>query len=327
MTPSLRKMRRSVALAATVIAFASPFSFASATSILFIGNSFTYGEAARGPDLVRPYGANTVTDLNRTGVGGVPALFKAFTTQAGLDYTVSLETVGGSGLDFHYNNRLGLISRPWDNVVLQSYSTLDVARPGNPATLIQYSALLAEAFNAQNPAVDVYLNSTWSRADQTYLPTGFWFGQPIDAMQRDVQAGYDAAAANSPLIDDENVIPVGAAWNRAIETGLADANPYDGIMPGQLNLWAPDAYHGSVYGYYLEALTLFGGITGVDPLSLGANEAAALAIGITPAQALALQQVASAQLAVSVPEPSTYAMMIAGVLGLVWLRRRADQAA
>ena len=30
-------------------------------------------------------------------VGGVPAFFKAFTREAGLDYDVSLETVGGKG--------------------------------------------------------------------------------------------------------------------------------------------------------------------------------------------------------------------------------------
>ena len=45
------------------------------TSILFIGNSFTYGWGSS----TRHYRANTVTDLNNEGVGGVPALFKSFT--------------------------------------------------------------------------------------------------------------------------------------------------------------------------------------------------------------------------------------------------------
>lgn len=309
-------------LAAFALAFGSQGAPAFASSILFVGNSFTYGEAAGGPNLVRPYRSGTVTDLNGTSVGGVPALFKSFTVQAGLDYTVSLETVGGTGLDFHYNNRLGLIGRPWDDVVLQSFSTLDAANPGNPAKLIQFSALLADVLHTQNPAVEIHLNSTWSRADLTYQPNGFWFGQPIAAMQRDVQAGYEAAKANSPYIED--VIPVGAAWNRAFETGFADANPYDGITTGQVNLWAPDSYHGSVYGYYLEALTLFGGVTGVDPRSLGAGELVAADLGITPAQAVTMQQIASAQLAVSVPEPSSYLMAIMGMFGLVWLRRRTD---
>ncbi len=293
---------------------------ATAASILFVGNSFTYGEAAGGPDLVRPYGASTVTDLNGTGVGGIPALFKEFTNEAGLNYTVSLETVGGTGLDYHYTNKLPLLNKPWDDVVLQSYSTLDASNPGNPAKLIQYAGLFGSTLNAQNPAVNIHLDSTWSRADQTYLPTGHWYGQPIDAMEKDVQAGYDAAKAASPFIKD--VIPVGAAWNRAIQAGFADPNPYDGITPGQVDLWAPEGYHASVYGYYLEALTEFGDITGLDPRSLSAGESAAAALGITGAQAVALQGFAHDQLAATVPEPSSLLVLLGGVVGLAWIRRR-----
>ncbi len=76
-------------------------------SVLFIGNSFTFGSGSA----VRFYRADTVTDLNNLGIGGVPALFKSFTQQAGLDYDVYVETEPGSGLDFHLENRLGLIAR------------------------------------------------------------------------------------------------------------------------------------------------------------------------------------------------------------------------
>src|SRR6185436_20303612 len=94
---------------------------AAAKTILFVGNSFTYG--ALSP--VQTYKANTVTDQNKTGIGGVPALFKAFAMQAGLDYDVSLETVPGVGLDYHYAEKRALIDSTWDDVVLQSFSTLD----------------------------------------------------------------------------------------------------------------------------------------------------------------------------------------------------------
>src|SRR3954467_15423388 len=114
---------------------------AAGTSVLFIGNSFLFGSGSA----VRFYRAGTVTDLNREGVGGVPALFKSFTQQAGLDYDVSLETRGGSGLEFHIENKLGVIGqRPWDVVVMHGQSTMDFDKPGDPAKLVATAKQLAE---------------------------------------------------------------------------------------------------------------------------------------------------------------------------------------
>jgi len=93
------------------------------------------------------------------------------------------------------------------------------------------------------------------------------------------------------------VVPVGDAWVRAMRTGVADSNPYDGIDADKMNLWTYDAYHGSTYGYYLEALVLFGNITGRDPRSLGTNECSGFELGLSGAQVGALQQVAFDQLA------------------------------
>ncbi|WAC73488.1 PEP-CTERM sorting domain-containing protein [Roseateles sp. SL47] len=294
---------------------------AQAETILFVGNSFTYAEGSA----VKYWHANTVTDLNQQGIGGIPALFKAFTVQAGLSYDVSLETAGGQGLDYHYNNKLAVLDKPWDKVVLQSYSTLDANHPGNPAKLIQYAGLLANTFKARNSQVDVQLLATWSRADQTYPTTGAWYGQSIYQMALDVNAGYQLADAASDNI--QGVIPVGLAWNRAMSQGFADINPYDGIDPGKVKLWANDNYHASVYGSYLEALTIFGHITGLDPRSLGANETSAAQLGITTAQASALQQLAFEQLAAPVPEPATYAMLLTGVgLLVMWRRRGVDRS-
>lgn len=298
------------------------------TTILFVGNSFTYGEPAGAPGpTVQGFRPRTVTDLNGTGIGGVPALFKALTQEAGLNYQVSLETVGGKGLDYHYNDKLGTINKPFDKVVLQGYSTLDASHPGDPTLTIKYSALLAQAFHAQNPGVDVYLDSTWSRADLTYHSPSPWNGKPIYQMALDIRAGYDQADKASNLID--GVLPVGEAWNRALSGGLADANPYNGIDAGKFNLWAPDNYHASVQGYYLEALTMFGSITGLDPRSLGAGDFVAHDLGISAIEANALQEVAAAQLVSSVPEPSVTMMLFvgAGLMGFVSRRKsRAAQA-
>ena len=282
--------RRALGAALVLLAPLVAVAAARAETILFIGNSFTYG--ALSP--VWHYRANSVTDLNKEGVGGVPALFKLFTTESGLTYDVSLETSPGKDLQWHIDNKTPLLDRAWDHVVLQSYSTLDAKAPGDPAGLVRTTAILAKMFHDKNPRVDIRLDSTWSRADLTWQPAGHWYGKPIDAMEKQLRSGYDKAAG-SPYV--RGVMPVGQAFNRAIETGLATPNPYRGEGPGQIDLWAYDNYHASAYGYYLEALVEFGAITGKDPLSLGPRETAAQELGISPAQATALQQIAHDQLA------------------------------
>jgi hypothetical protein len=278
-------------VASLVVALGISGTGASALSILFIGNSFLFGSGSA----VRFYRADTVTDLNSEGIGGVPALFKSFTQQAGLGYDVSLETRGGAGLDFHLANKEGVLGkRGWDKVVMHGYSTLDADKPRDPAKLVATSKQMADFLRSHNPKVELYLIATWSRADQTYPTKGAWAGQPIDAMARDVRAAYDKAAGPAGV---KAVIPVGEAWMRAMQTGVADPNPYDGIDAGKVNLWTYDNYHASTHGYYLEALVIFGSVTGRDPRSLGQNECSAYELGISRAEAKALQQVAFDQLA------------------------------
>lgn len=278
-------------IAAFLLGIAGLQAAARAETILFVGNSFTAGAGSQ----VEGYRPGTVTDLNRENTGGVPALFKAFARQSGLSFDVSLEVAGGMNLDFHYEQKAPLIARAWDHVVVQGYSTLDADAPGDAGKIIDYSARLAELFHTANPQVDVRLVATWSRADQTYPESGHWFGKPIETMATDVRAAYDQAAGHSSYV--HAVIPVGQAWNRAIAQGIAAANPYQGVAPEQINLWSADNYHASVYGYYLEALVIFGSITGHDPRSLGCTEEAAAQLGIAPATAHALQRIAFETLA------------------------------
>jgi hypothetical protein len=282
---------RAVAILAAVLVLVSGAGGGAAVStVLFIGNSFTFAAGSA----VRFHRAETVTDLNGQGQGGVPALFRSFANQVGLDYDVSLETQPGSGLEFHLANRRDVIrARPWDIVVMHGQSTLDFDKPGSPGKLVETSAQMATLLRELNPRVHIYLLSTWSRADQTYVPGGAWAGKPIEAMARDVRAAYDQAAAR---ISAKAVLPVGEAWTRAMQTGVADANPYDGIDVDKLDLWTWDHYHASIAGSYLEALVVFGGITGRDPRALGDHECSAFELGLTRGHAKALQQVAFDQL-------------------------------
>ncbi|MCE2863389.1 MAG: hypothetical protein RIR76_3022 [Verrucomicrobiota bacterium] len=258
--------------------------------VLFLGNSFLFGSGSP----VRFFRPGTVNDLNQAGVGGVPALFKAFTRDAGLAYDVGVETASGQGFDYHLEKKAAVIARPWDIVVMQSHSVLNQAKPGDPDLLIRSSKALGELFARHNPRVDVRLIATWPRADLVYPEKGAWHGKGLEGMARDVRAAYDRAAAATPQV--RGVIPVGESWLRAMRAGFADENPYDGIAFGQVSLWTHDHYHASTTGYYLEALMVFGHVTNRDPRSLGGDETAAFELGMSKEQAEALQRIAAEEL-------------------------------
>ena len=255
-------------------------------SILFVGNSFTFG--ANSP--VMRWHANRVTDLNGEGMGGVPALFESFSDQLHLGWRVSLETAAGRSLEWHWKNRRQSVDRRWDAVVMQDYSTLDPDRPGDPTKTISYSGRFASLFRKRSPGVALSMTATWSRPNLTYPMGEHWSGEPITRMAKDLRRGYDLARAAHPTI--KRVNPVGEAFNCAIRRGIADPNPYDGLLPGQVDLWAADHYHASTAGYYLEALVVFAGVTGVDPRRLGTGERAASELGIPADLALQLQKIA-----------------------------------
>jgi hypothetical protein len=262
----------------------------AATRILFVGNSFTFGATSA----VRLYRANTVHDLNGSDIGGVPALFRRMSEEAGLDYDVSLETLAGADLGRHWIEKRSLIDRPWDAVVLQSYSTLDAKAPGNPARLVDAAQTIGNAMRERNAGVALFLTATWARADLVYDKPSPWHGEPLEHMTAAIRSGYDEART---AMAHARVLPVGDAWELAMAEQVADPNPYDGIEFNKVDLWSWDHYHASTYGYYLEALVAFGTITGKDPRILGWQEKCADDLGISPDQATALQRVAADALA------------------------------
>ena len=265
-----------------------------ARTVLFLGSSFTYGAHSA----TQHYHPELVKDLNGPDkygetYAGVPAIFKQFTLEAGLtDYEVSSELVGGKGLEYWFTvpETLARINKPWDAVVMHGFSTLDQAHPGDRTLLLSSSKRIAEMFLKANPRAKLYLFATWPRADQTYPEGTPWHGKPIQQMGKDVQAAYEQAVKEESRY--AGIVPVGLAWNRAIDGGVADGNPYDGIDANKVDLWAYDHYHGSAYGYYLEALMDFGKLTGHDPLELDGKDRVAEALGISLQQSHALMQVA-----------------------------------
>lgn len=272
------------------------------TRILFVGNSFTYGYAAP----VLNYNAAAITDENfglqpgdvryegdNSGPwGGIPGIFKKFTDQVGLSYEVHIEAIPGQTLEYQFNHALPVIKQTkWDRVVLQELSTrpLPTARSGQPSLFFSSTTQLEQAVHLVNSGVKVYLFETWARADLTYPANQPYSGLPIDVMSADLHDAYSQALGQNTHF--EAVAPVGEAWLRAIQTGVAERNPYR-PTPNRLNLWADDNKHASKWGSYLAACVLFYQITGVDPRRLGTGEQAAATLGIKPTEAGALQQIA-----------------------------------
>lgn len=292
------------------------------TDILFVGNSFTHGN-------IQPaysYNNSQVTDANGTNQGGVPGIFKQLTVQQGLNYNVTIEAVSGQTLEYHFNNKAPVIGQPkWDTVVLQEFSTrpLPANRGGNLTAFYTFADNLQNLVLANNPAASLFLYETWARPDQVFPPTSAYGrdGLGLSAMQDDLRAAYNTAGATFGF---NGVAPVGDAFLRAVDQGLADPDSYyNGTTPGRFQLWDTDNYHASRYGSYLSATVLFAEITGVDPrtLAVGAGTAAA-GLGIGLIDAANLNRIAYEQVFV-VPEPSTVNLVVFFAAGacLVWFTR------
>jgi hypothetical protein len=152
-------------------------------SILFVGNSYTFGRA----DPALSYNAANVRDLtaptqpgfeNLLGSnayeprpwGGVPGIFKMLTVQAGLDYDVALSTRNAASLRGHFLNtnpagwdlRGNVAAQRWDRLVLQELSDgpLPVGTTGNarPGSFAMYANQFAEY--ARTPSSDRTITET-----------------------------------------------------------------------------------------------------------------------------------------------------------------------
>ena len=125
----------------TALIIASSSASAVPTTVLFVGNSYSFGRV----DPVMSYNAANVHDLtaamnaaNSSGSnpfephpwGGVAGIFKQLTVQAGLDYDVSLSARNAASLRGHFLNtntagwdlRGNIGAQAWNKVVLQEQS-------------------------------------------------------------------------------------------------------------------------------------------------------------------------------------------------------------
>lgn len=218
-------------------------------------------------------------------------------------------------------------------------------------TLYQTPPIASYGFTSTNPNAPIFGSSTVAQqnGNKAYAP---YVGDanPIAAMASDLHSAYatEAAAFNAanPGKSQVGVAFAGDAWATAINQGIAQFNPFLTTEPaGQVDLWdsdpllacctVPIGYHPSQYGDFLDALVLFGQITGINPETLVAewdptnplySSSASLALGIDPTIANELAIAAEdTLLADAVPELSSWAMMVLGfaALGLLSYCRKA----
>jgi hypothetical protein len=220
--------------------------------------------------------------------------------------------------------------------------------PNAAVMLYETPPIASYGYTSSNPAAPIFGSSTVAaqNGNKAYAP---YVGDanPIAAMARDLHNAYEneAAAFNAanPTKSHVSVALAGDGWVSAINLGYAEQDPFLANEPaGQVDLWdsnpllacctVPIGYHPSVYGDYIDALTLFAQITGINPTTVDAEfdplnplfaDSASEALGISApiASELALAVEATLQNGGPVPEPASIAVLAAGVLGIGVVRR------
>jgi PKD domain len=205
-------------------------SLSQNTSILFVGNSYTY-----------------VNDL--------PQLVKDIALSKGDSVTTDMSAPGGYTFQSHCTNSTTLAkinSGSFDFVVLQEQSQLPAFPPSQVATdVYPYAKQLDSLIHRANSCATTVFYMTWGRKYgdasncSAYPPICTYSG-----MQERLRESYKTMAdSNSAL-----VAPAGMAWNTSWSTDSS------------INLWQSDNSHPSLEGSYLTACTMYATIFRKSPL-------------------------------------------------------------
>lgn len=198
----------------------------SETSVLFIGNSFTF-------------------------MNNMPFTFKSIAEAKGKKIYVDTVVEGGKNFEFHASQTetyRTIKSRKWDYIVIQGHSN-ELAQPDSKVDQLTYpyAKKIVDSIRAYNPCAQIVLYMTW----------GYKYGNPkwsaiasYDSMQYRIKNQYFRF---SDLLN-ARISPVGEVWKTL-------RSNYSGI-----NLYDPDNQHPSPAGSYVSACTFFASIFGESPM-------------------------------------------------------------
>lgn len=201
------------------------------TSVLFVGNSFTFHN-------------------------NMPVIFKEIAES--LNKAVLIDTVVQGGKDIMYHSKQELTyskikERKWDYIVIQGHSN-------------EFAKYDPEIINNTLPFLEQILDSVKANHLCTkvlmYMTWGYKYGNSdwekinsYPSMQNLIEKQYLRTADYVSV----SVSPVGAVWRKIRR------------QKSRINLYAPDDYHPSKYGSYVSACTFFTSIFGVSPFGAEVN--------------------------------------------------------
>lgn len=203
------------------------------TSVLFIGNSFTF-------------------------MNNMPFIFKDIAVSEGKK--IHVDTVVEGGKDFNYHASQPetyekIKSRKWDYVIIQGHSN-ELAQPESKIdkNSLPFAKQIVDSIRANNICTQVVLYMTW----------GYKFGNPkwapiasYDSMQLRIRNEYLRFAD----LLDARVSPVGEVWKTIRKN-------HSGI-----NLYYTDNQHPNLLGSYVSACTFYASIFGESPVKNKAHVA------------------------------------------------------
>jgi len=207
---------------------------------------------------------------------------------------------GGTESSCNNNSLRTIPANPNASALTKVYLTQTWARPD---MVFPHLSTVADANYPTVPDGRPIIDTAGGTFPNGYPDTMYYETEGLAGMTADLRAAFAAKAQANPNF--AGVIPVGDAFQRAVDDGIAKGDGFytaDGVYAeavpqDKINLWWIDYLHASKHGSYLSALVIFGKLTGINPASFGANERAAADLGISPGDAVKLQRVAWDQLA------------------------------